>query len=483
MLNLQFFEYSIEGCEQLINALEIPRSSAIVLHSWDKFSAGLLRRSFPGKKFSLLNRPEDCELPAGVELASRVMPGDVLLLNEPVDEKLSAILLEYLDAENLTILAPITAHYFRNRPLFLISIPKGGTHLLYRLAEAIGYGAAVEHNGNPSPGNWYCVEYSNSHTVARDFFIDTVRRSPFGNRHHPFPRTPTLFIYRNPLDIVVSEANYYYRDGATVFSSYLRHIEFEQRLLRLIDDPYLLGSIRDRINNFVPWMDCENVIPVSFEELIGSKGGGDDAIRNRLIWSLQLKLHIPGTPEQIGSAIFDESSPTFHEGRIGSFRRKMLPEAIRKFFSLDQDFMRLTGYADADIDASETNNFWEKINVIPFRAEEFRKRPLCTSKEDFRDTPIPVEWDFMGHNLVLFNGRYYALSQSAGQIDLTKLRSRNELELFLSSEGIEELKAKILGDISCFGERSCRGVERKRGLKNQGLFKRYIIALGRFLCR
>ncbi len=273
MLNLQFFEYSIDGCEQLINALEIPQGNAIVLHHWDEFSASLLQRSVPGKKVSLLNRPEGFEPPKGVGLVDELMPGDVLLLNEPEAEALSAIFLEYLDAENLTILAPITAHYYKNRPLFLISIPKGGTHLLYRLAEAIGYGAAVVHNGNPAPGNWYCVEYSNSHTVARDFFIDSVRRQPFGNRHHPFPRTPALFIYRNPLDIVVSEANYYHRDGATVFSSYLRHLDFEQRLQRLIEDPHLLGSIRDRINNFVPWLECENVIPVSFEELIGAKGG------------------------------------------------------------------------------------------------------------------------------------------------------------------------------------------------------------------
>jgi len=328
--------------------------------------------------------------------------------------------------------------------LFLISIPKGGTHLLYRLAEAIGYKPAVMHHGDPNPGSWYCVEYSNSHTVARDFFIDTVRREPFGNRHHPFPRTPTLFIYRNPLDIVVSEANYYHRDGATVFSSYLRHMEFEQRLLRLIDDPHLLGSIRDRINNFVPWLDCENVIPVSFEELIGAKGGGDDAVRNQLIWSLQLKLHIPGTPEQIGAAIFDESSPTFHEGRIGSSRQKMSPEAVNKFFSLDQDFMQLTGYTSAPVNVDGVDQAWEEINQLPARAEEFRRRPLRTSKEDFRDTPFNVEWGFLGHNIVRFDGRYYALSRYAGPVDLVDLRSRNKLGQLLSSHELETLKAEII---------------------------------------
>jgi hypothetical protein len=444
MLSLQFFEFSIEGCGRQLNALGNSPDKRIVLYRWNEFAAGILRNASPGFQFSLLNQPEaDGDIPAGVEVVSKVGPGDVLLLNESDAEALSAILLKYLDAEDLTILAPITVHYFQNRPLFLISIPKGGTHLLYRLAEAIGYAPAVVHHGEPNPGSWYCVEYSNSHTVARDFFIDTVRRSPFGNRHHPFPRTPTLFIYRNPLDIVVSEANYFHRDGATVFSSYLRHMEFEQRLLRLIDDPYLLGSIRDRINNFVPWFDCENVIPVSFEELIGAKGGGDDLVRSRLIWSLQLKLHIPGNPEQIGAAIFDESSPTFHEGRIGSSRQKMTEAAVAKFFSLDQDFMRLTGYVNAKGGNDRDEVLWDRINDIPVRAEEFRRRPLHVSKEDFRDTPINVEWNFMGNTIVYFDGNYYALPHRAGHIDLIGMRARRQLHTLLSSVDLEVLKALL----------------------------------------
>ncbi|MHB8388454.1 MAG: glycosyltransferase family 2 protein [Acidobacteriaceae bacterium] len=220
-------------------------------------------------------------------------------------------------------------------------------------------------------------------------------------------------------------------------------MEFEQRLLRLIDDPYLLGSIRERINNFVPWFDCENVIPVSFEEIIGHETGGSDATKETLLWSLQLKLHIPGTPDKLGAAIFDESSPTFHEGRSGSWRQKMTPESINKFFSLNQDFMQLTGYAGSMINCNDGDKVSGQINTISSRAEEFRKRPLRTSKEDFRDTPFNVEWDFLGYNIVRFNGRYYALHCSAGPTDLIDLRSRNMLRQFLSSYDLESLKAEI----------------------------------------
>jgi hypothetical protein len=118
---------------------------------------------------------------------------------------LSEALLKFVDLKRGTIIAPVTERHFSKNFLFLISIPKSGTHLLYELARAFGYGDGIMCPDNPVPRHWYCLEYSNSHTVARDFFVDTVRRSPFGNRHHPFASSPVLFIYRNPLDIVVSE--------------------------------------------------------------------------------------------------------------------------------------------------------------------------------------------------------------------------------------------------------------------------------------
>lgn len=196
---------------------------------------------------------------------------------------------------------------------------------------------------------------------------------------------------------------------------------------------------------------------MSFEELIGSKGGGDDAIRNRLIWSLQLKLHIPGDPGKLGAAIFDESSPTFHEGRIGSSRQKMTHESINRFFALHQDFMQLTGYADAPVNSCIGEEVWDRINIVPSRAEEFRRRPLCTSKEDFRDTPFNVAWGFLGHNIVRFDGRYFALSRYAGPVDLVDLRSRNKLGQLLSSPDIEALKAALITK-EHFLKKLCRGV-------------------------
>ena len=371
-------------------------------------------------------------LPAGAERE----PAPCYLLSETDPVALSQQLLKLVELKHGVVVAPRTRHACDARPLFLISIPKAGTHLLYALAKAFGYEAGIVCPEWPRPRHWYCVEYSNSHTRATDFFIDTVRRSPFGNRHHPFATSPALFIYRNPLDILVSEANYYHRDGNAIFGGYLRNKSFEDRVLALIDDPWLFGSFRDRMAGFVPWLEFSNVIPVSFEELVGARGGGDDAVQRRLTWSLQLKLHVPGSPEAFAAQLFDTESATFNAGQIGSHREKLPESAMTKFRGLPQDFMRTFGYAPGDGGSSR----------FPLRAEEFIQRPLATAEETFWDTPILIEAGRDGRNIVRYRGRFYApLDEDLGAL------GENELARVPSAKELAALRIQLASPASRLG--------------------------------
>ena len=395
------------------------------------------------------------EAPDAVVSAPRGEPHPCLFLMESDPASLSQLLLDLVDLEDGTVVAPRTRHAHDTRPLFLISIPKAGTHLLYALARAFGYHAGVILPEWPSGGHWYCLEYSNSHTRAADFFIDTVRRSPFGNRHHPFATAPALFIYRNPLDILVSEANYYHGEGNASFGGYLAARTFEDRLLTLIDDPWLLGSFRDRMAGFVPWLEFPNVIPLSFEELVGPRGGGDGAVQRRLIWSLQLKLHVPGSPQHFASQVFDPESATFNSGRIGSHREKLGEAALKKFQALPQDFMAAFGYQ-----AGNGGGHYSS------RAEEFIRRPLKTGEESFWDTPILIEPAIDGRNIVRYRGRYYApLDEDLAALDeraLARVPSARDLP------GLRSKLASAATRLGTLGRRVARFVRRSGRGRSRG---------------
>lgn len=436
-LELKFIEYNpnsyVSACLNIVHQ----GTKRILLRPFNRFAADFLYRfSHHNTHVTFYVKKDECELPLpeNVKPFNSDVTIDAVIFFIPEGKDLSSRLMDYLDLDSGIVIAPITQHYYNNKPLFLISIPKSGTHLLYRLSEIFGYKPGIIYNDHSSPGKWYCLEYSNSHTSARDFFIDTVRRSPFGNRHHPFPRSPVIFIYRNPLDILVSEANYYHQDGKTVFHGYLKNLSFEERLLTLINDPWLLGSIRDRIGNFIPWLEFQNVIPISFEELVGTKGGGTKTAQTMLIWSLQLKLHVPGNPKLFGENVFNKESPTFHEGRIGSYRKYFTEKAYKKYYALPQDFVKSLGY---DFDNQKDSD------IIPKRAEEFRARPLIYSEVDFENTPILVKRNYLSYDIVKYNSSYYGIPNIIGELRLEN-HDKFTLKLLPSDNDLIGLKQKLI---------------------------------------
>jgi hypothetical protein len=310
--------------------------------------------------------------------------------------------------------APITDHYSRNRCVFPVSPPKAGTHLLITLIEAFGFAPGHTCPAHPRPGYWYYLEYSNAHTKAKDFFVDTVRRSLHGNRDHPFGKNPSILIYRNPLDVLVSEARYYHLDGKTLFCGYLSHLSEEERLLRLADDPWLMGTIMDRMGDYAAWLDFPSVIPVSFEELVGSRGGGDDREQEDVIWSLQLKLHVPGTVQKYCEQIFNPNSPTFNKGRIGAHKEVFSKSVTKKLKTLPQDVMHVFGYNDSA--------------VIPQRCREFRQRMPEFISEDFSSTELLVQRDFFGYNLVKVGGEFQA-KPARGSFDESEVIQSSNVEM------------------------------------------------------
>jgi RNase H-fold protein (predicted Holliday junction resolvase) len=355
----------------------------------------------------------------------------LLIFTEKSGEKLSEKLLFCVDLENILVVAPITDWHFSKKPLFLVSIPKSGTHLIYELARVLGYHVGIENPEFPEGQTWYCVEYTNSHTVARDFFVDTVRRSPFGNRFHSFLHTPTMFIYRHPLDILVSEAHYYHRDGKTAFSGWLDGLDFEERVARLLNDNWLVGTLRDRIGGFLPWLDFPNVISLSFEELIGAAGGGNDVDQKQLIWSIQLKLQVPGDPSKIASHLFNPDSATFRSGQLGGYTDELPEHLISDFVSRNQDILIKMGYP---LDGAVG---------LPVERESRRKRNIRFSKVDYEGMPITIESDFLGCNLVRYSKRIFAVPIAAGHVVLEEL-SRDVLSAIPSATSLSEIKATLL---------------------------------------
>jgi hypothetical protein len=124
-----------------------------------------------------------------------------------------------------------------------------------------------------------------------------------------------------------------------------------------------------------------------------------------------VKLGAPGAPADISGRLFDRASPTFNEGRIGS-HRTALPAPLReRLNSVNADVLRAYGYQSSD-------------SPYTASAETWRKRPLLFAENKLDATPVAVETNYWGHNLVRYRGRFYAVPIALGPFDLTSNERR-----------------------------------------------------------
>src|SRR5262249_33978009 len=152
-------------------------------------------------------------------------------------------------------------HYSR-RTVFLMSIPKAGTHMVIRLFDLMGLPQSSERS--PQPGSWSTPVGYAYHAPCRELMASNAF-DPIGRGL--LLRSPAVFVYRNPLDIIVSEWDWLLKPEHA-FSGYLSSCgDDSDPLEKLIADHRVMGNIRDRINRYTGWMSFSNVVPVSYEEL------------------------------------------------------------------------------------------------------------------------------------------------------------------------------------------------------------------------
>ena len=68
--------------------------------------------------------------------AANLEEPQLLIFTEQSGENLSKQLLFCVDLVSVVVVAPITDWHFSQKPLFLVSIPKSGTHLIYEIGRA-----------------------------------------------------------------------------------------------------------------------------------------------------------------------------------------------------------------------------------------------------------------------------------------------------------------------------------------------------------
>lgn len=213
------------------------------------------------------------------------------------------------------------------KPLFVATIPKSGTNLLSKLiVKMTGKRAGVAKkqtlvnqqeidslNGN----NFY-----NTHAVCSDFNYDTILRNEL----------KMILLIRDPRSVLVSLAHWNKNHPAT--RDQFKNYSIQELISELIKNyncrtprrtPF---TIADFFETYLAWQKYPFLLTVRFEDIVGSKGGGDAMVQEQSFQDIARFLDIPLSHNevvQIRQDIFG-NSPTFRSGRLDSWKEELSRE-------------------------------------------------------------------------------------------------------------------------------------------------------------
>lgn len=165
-------------------------------------------------------------------------------------------------------------------------------------------------------------------------------------------RPKIILNYRDPRDVVVSMVNFLSGNTARgygdfnefpVFNRILTSKQtFEDKLTYALTDPSFPGF---RAYENALWMvNHPDICKVSFEELVGPKGGGSTEAQHAAVRRVVDFLGLAADPAAVSERLFRRDAFSFFKGQIGSWRDVFTPEHIDLFDRKSGDMLPRYGY-------------------------------------------------------------------------------------------------------------------------------------------
>jgi sulfotransferase 6B1 len=241
------------------------------------------------------------------------------------------------------------------------SLPKAGTHLLeralclhprlYRSLRGTLHDRRV-----PSMGD---LDRLVPRLRPGEVLVTHLSHDPVRERAISEHRVRSLFLVRDPRDLVVSQAHYVAGRDAHPHHQTLASIDdVQDRYRRVItgDAERSMPSLRHRLESYAGWLASPALL-VRYEELIGAAGGGDSGRQTSVIRHLFDHIGLSMSDDELAAlaaATFSDASPTFRKGSIGQWQQQFDDRTLELFEEAVGDLMPAYGYGAHAVPPDET---------------------------------------------------------------------------------------------------------------------------------
>ena len=220
------------------------------------------------------------------------------------------------------------------KKLLLTSIPKSGTNMLTQAIGGDHYqidGCIQEHDEHPAP------------SVIREL----TKYDRFARSHLPYHPCyipileglgiQVIFLYRDPRDCIVSW-KYWILRTEEVGGGFINFITDEGIRLAKTDDPikHIISKSFFHWHRFLGWMDHENVLSISYEDMLNNQQETFDKI---------VRFNgLGGNHQLMKERINPSTCSTFRKGIIGDWKEEFTTEHEKLFWEEMKDIMETLGY-------------------------------------------------------------------------------------------------------------------------------------------
>ncbi len=235
----------------------------------------------------------------------------------------------------------------------LNSLPKSGTHLIetffFELPNISHYGGRTimmnTHDNSIESGIKKLSKVGKGQFVPAHIQYDDVVYKLF--KENQFK---VIQMIRDPRDVLISHWLYVKNlDKTHKAHAYISGIknDFEQFKAIVVGEEGIIEPFSNVASKFYGWLNKSDILVVRFEDLVGSKGGGSDAVQLKVVKSIAQHIGFSSAAEDLKtltSKIFSTKSSTFNTGTIGKWKKVFNQEHKDLCKAKIQHILELYGY-------------------------------------------------------------------------------------------------------------------------------------------
>jgi hypothetical protein len=243
-------------------------------------------------------------------------------------------------------------------------MPKSGSHLIIQVLHGLTRLGPFINTGMPPVNRW-----EDNRKLSEGEILENILQMRSGDigygyikAHEPFrsalstPEMATIFIYRDPRDMIVSHIFYasQMHEGHGMHRYYTEVLEtMEERInaaIQGVDEPDAeLSSVRAKYENYLGWLETAGIHCIRFEDLIINRGATLSGLLDYLeVRGFRPNLSRGASLNLLKEGIAPGKSGTFRKGQPGNWMEYFTPANKALFKEVAGDLLVCLGYEQDD---------------------------------------------------------------------------------------------------------------------------------------